>query len=1248
MAGPAAAAPEAEGRPATPVAAAPPVTDSTATGPAVPAPATDTGPVAGPAAGPVWGLQENGDFLVRLAGTDWRLTAAEIAQAELNLRDKPQPMPGLEFRTARFDSRQRKLSVTAGLAVPHLADGELTLEVDRQLRPRLRGTLSRAFDLPALGRTTLTVGLDENFALTGTVEVPAANLAPRGIRGLTVEGSGSISLAGRMLSGQGTVNITYADLGSGTVNFGFDQEGGFTGSGSVTITPPFLSQVRADVAADPAGNISAHVELPLSGQSSPVPNLTLTGGMLALDYRNGTPGLALSDFGARYAGFGSITLASLALDAGLKPSGSGSFDAQIPMLTTTAGTVTVRNGRVSGQITLGKDNFPEGLPVRSGQITARLGEDGGLGFSGNVRADFGPAGTADVAAAYGPEGFAIAGAADLTIPGLNPIHLTASYRDGDLEGSVRVPVDSGLLPGLSGDVEVRYGQGRWSGETVLSYSADNGKLSGTVTVTVAQNEAGGIELGGTGQVTAQLMPGLQGTLTATILAQGGVDVSGEIVVTDPYQLFPEQRLDKELFSYAQNIPLWAILVAVIRVRAGVRAGIGPGVFRDIKVTGSYTLGSEESDPSFTISGEMYIPAFVEGYVAFGAGLGLDVVLGSLTGGIEGVATAGLYGAISVVPELSYAGGDWSIDGTATLAAGARLKLGLNAWAEVEALWITVWEQTWNLAEIVMPVGPDLALQAHMHYTFGQPQAPELEFKTSDIDSERLISDAMPKDGPPASGAREALENKAEWKGKLKEQREAAVPPAQAAQAGAAPEVPAPPAKPPKPAPPGAGAQATGEGANADPGATPTVQNEGARSEAVDQAAAPDTSAAGTVPESALPNTDQPRFPNGITLDMLNEPPVPEVRTAAQQKDDLDAAMKILDMAEAQATDSDVLDNYFPRIKDRFRLTSLGYEGDFDKGFEVVAKINPEGHDRPDLPLSGTGLPGNLTHQTRFLPPNTEILGGDEVGVRFTAKPLGPDHPAGSGPTGQAKLMGSLPTGQKYSADANANYVRGHLLNDWLGGPGEPSNLFPITAHANSIHLNSIEADVKKWVNEKRFWVAYEVRIKEDSKSIDATVEDNFVNATITATAHVLNMKLGPVPAYTRSVTIQSVFEKPAEAKTVAETANSSALDQLQARPEDLALTINATTRAGEAPSLDAAIRADLARVSIPGRTRGYISGLLLAANGMGQARVEVMWEAYDLDRAQPGRSFDDKTADWKAALTWVRNNWSVLRALLPA
>jgi len=1208
---------------------------------AAPAAATDTGVPASQ-----FGMMPNGDFVAKLGPLGFRIPAADLLANGVDFSDKPQPIPGLRVRKVSY--KNEKVSIKAGLAIPNVADGVFDIKVAADGKATFEGEIERTIVVPALGNPHLTASLAEDGTISGTATVTGVDLLPKSLKAAKVSGSGSITVTNGKITGNGMIDMAYASLGAATVNFQFGEGGIFTADGTVRITPPFLNEITGKLAVDDNRNLSATVTADVAAQTSPLPALKLMAGTITVSYLNGQPGAEFTNFGAEYKGLGSVNVATATLDRANKLAGNGTFDLTVPMLEKASGTVAFRNGAVSGALTITADKFPKGLPVKKGTITATLSEQGKIAFAGNVGVDFGPAGTGQIEGSYSEAGALTLGAdADLKVPGLQPVHLVLAYREGQIEGEIGVPVNPEFLPGLSGNVIVRYKEGLWSGETTLAYSADNGKLSGTVTVTVAQTEQGALQLGGSGSVTAQIMPKLSGTLTATILPEGGVDVSGAIVVTEPLELFPEKRMDKELFKYSQNIPLWAILVAIIRVRAGVRAGIGPGVFRNIKVEGSYTIGAGEADPSFTISGEMFIPAFVEGYVAFGAGLGLDVVLGSLTGGIEGVATAGLYGAISVVPELSYADGDWGIEGTATLAAGARLKLGLNAWAEIEALWVTVWDQEWKLAEYVMPIGPDLALQAHMAYKFGQPTPPEIELKTSDIDTESLISQAMPKDGPAGSGAREALENKAEWKGALKEQRKAAVPPETAAQAKKGETPPAPPPKPgKKPGPPAGGAKAKGEGSNKDPGAAASPGNEPARSAAVDAAAKPDTSVTGSVPESAIPNAKTPRYPGPITLAMLDEPPAPMPRTKAQEQEDVDAARKAVDLASSIASDSDALDNYFPRIKARFGLQSLGYEGNFQTGFEVVGQINPGFKINEVEPLTGTGIPGDLQagHITNVKMSGAK-LGGYQVGVKMTAMPLGPDHPAGSGPSGQEELMDLLPTDPSIYGGADERFIRGHLLNDNLGGPGTENNLFPITAHANAVHHAVIEKSVKEWVNVKRYWVSYSIEIVGANTLSPTVTGKKYINSTILAKASVLNTKLKPVSGLTQEVTIQSNYQNPATSSITA-SVDQAKLDDHEARDIDKKVAIQGTDRVTFPSDIEEAIAKSYAR----GNSREKIKNLLMQYSGFGPSRADLILAIYvaicrrtdktvtNIDLDGSGAKRDPNAAE-KASLTYVRNAW---------
>jgi hypothetical protein len=1204
-----------------------------------------------------FGFLENGDFRVRIGDAGFLIRAADLAERGVSLEERPQPIPGLKFKRVRLVASERKVVLNTELAVPNVANGAFDISVNSEGTPRLRGTISRRMAIPALGNPELSLSMSEAGALSATATVQGADLLPRSLRRMQATGSGTVTLANGQVTGSGSIEITYAGLGAATVNFRFGEDSAFSADGSIRVTPPFMNEMRGTLAVDENRNLKAEVTGELMSQSSPIPALRLKAGTFTLGYMNGQPSFSFAQFGAEYNGLGDVTIESATLNNQARVEGSGAFALKVPMLEEASGTVRLRDGRVSGTLTVTADKFPEGLPVTRGTITATLTENGAVGFAGSVGVNFGPAGTGQLEAYYSPEGvLAIGAQADLTVPGLQPVHVSLNYTEGQIEGEVAAPINSELIPGLSGNVTVQYREGLWSGETTLTYSADDGKLSGTITVTVAQTPEGALQLGGSGSVTAQIAPRLQGTLTATILPEGGVDVSGAIEVTEPLELFPEERVDRELFRYSQNIPLWAILVAVIRIRAGVRAGIGPGVFRNIRVEGSYTIGADEADPSFTISGELFIPAFVEGYVAFGAGLGLDVVLGSLTGGIEAVGTAGLYGAISVVPQLTYADGDWGIEGTATMAAGARLKLGLNAWAEVEALWVTVWENEWELAQHVMPVGPDLGLQAHMSYKFGQPAPPEIEMTSSEIDTESLIQSAMPEDGPAPSGAREALQNRAEWRGQLQEQRQAAVPPETAAQAN---QTETPPPAPPRPGnppgPPAGGATATGPGANQDPGAAPTPGNEPARSEAADEAARPDTSVQGSVPENQVLNADTPRYPNPITLPMLDEPPAPMPRTRAQEQEDIDAASKMVDLASAVSNDSDTLDNFFPRIKARFGLAELGYDGDFETGFDVVGKINPEFKLKKLEALKGTGIDNDLAKgPITKITPYVSQLGGDEVGIKMVAMPLGPDHPMGSEPSGQETLMAQMPTDPNVYGPADSRYVKGHLLNHNIGGPGIPSNLFPITAHANSLHHAKVEKKIKNWVNKERYWVSYTVEIVADNQLKPIAKNLKYINSTIETTVSVLGTDLKPVSGLTEAFSISSTFEKDALAVVDPnQQIDQDALDQHTARDIDLShsnVQIPPDTSAVSVLTLPSHIENAIAASRARDNSRDSVKEALMAYPNFGEVRAELILRVYASvhrrqDKTITAVDFDgsgnqrDPSSSEKANLTFIFNSW---------
>lgn len=141
--------------------------------------------------------------------------------------------------------------------------------------------------------------------------------------------------------------------------------------------------------------------------------------------------------------------------------------------------------------------------------------------------------------------------------------------------------------------------------------------------------------------------------------------------------------------------------------------------------------------------------------------------------------------------------------------------------------------------------------------------------------------------------------------------------------------------------------------------------------------------------------------------------------------------------------------------------------------------------------------------TRYQP-RTGSLGGDTVGLGMSIDWLNdawrrahPGSPPRSG--AQRTLMSKLETDPGESSPDK--YIRGHLLNEHIGGVGDATNLFPITGNANSRHLHSTESRVKRWVDVPTNWVFYEVTVDGISSRLNSSdVTQNYVNATFNCRA----------------------------------------------------------------------------------------------------------------------------------------------------
>ncbi len=106
--------------------------------------------------------------------------------------------------------------------------------------------------------------------------------------------------------------------------------------------------------------------------------------------------------------------------------------------------------------------------------------------------------------------------------------------------------------------------------------------------------------------------------------------------------------------------------------------------------------------------------------------------------------------------------------------------------------------------------------------------------------------------------------------------------------------------------------------------------------------------------------------------------------------------------------------------------------------------------------SPTGFVGNQ-------PKDGECTDVEELGRRRVIRPVGPGEEGGENGLSQA-LVDML---EAHGMDADSDWVKGHLENDNLGGPGTSANLTPLTRKANGSYLGKVEAPVKKAIERLR-------------------------------------------------------------------------------------------------------------------------------------------------------------------------------------
>jgi hypothetical protein len=253
---------------------------------------------------------------------------------------------------------------------------------------------------------------------------------------------------------------------------------------------------------------------------------------------------------------------------------------------------------------------------------------------------------------------------------------------------------------------------------------------------------------------------------------------------------------------------------------------------------------------------------------------------------------------------------------------------------------------------------------------------------------------------------------------------------------------------------------------------------------------------------------------------------------------IEAAQQEVERVMQQSDDTNDISAQFERIRNDYSLERINFTGMGTSNASVDIKINPERKifiRRDTAVMVGDGAcivggdaAGQVIHTAVDWRTTSVNIGGVNaaLGTHMSAFPLANDHPAGQDANQDSDLdavMRILPTARD-STVKNENYIKGHLLNDNLGGPANRMNLFPITNSANNNHLTWAEQYVKQDIR-NGYVGKYEVNITNIQQPCPDTgipttpgapTYKKSINSSISCAYQRLNARLEPVGSEVRT------------------------------------------------------------------------------------------------------------------------------------
>ncbi len=562
--------------------------------------------------------------------------------------------------------------------------------------------------------------------------------------------------------GLSPIKITQAEL----------TDRGFVARGQIISTLPLLKDLQLDLSID--GN-DIYVSKVLGAADFKFPGpIAVTGA--SVEIFAGTPGLGVRGdvfFEIDRVGKGKLT-GKGSTGRGIEIGGEFDFDTQL--FNPAKVHVQYADGKFSGGGEIGiQAGKVKG--IKSAHITAHF-DDELITATGAVKPDLPGIEQGDMTMSYGKEtGLVIGGTLQLKkdLPGISSGSVSAQVtkKPGEERYIVKASgTATPKIPGISSQLTVSYDDGTFDASVTAGY--EKGRLKGSLTAGATNRPvddkgkpAGGaagekadkIVFYGGGSLSLKLAPWLQATAGVMFKPNGEIQISGEIGLPEALNIFPEKKLDKNIFKIGIDIPIVGVSVAGQRIGIfanitgglDLSAGIGPGQLQALKLKVDYNPDHEDQTH---VQGDakLHVPAHAGLRMFVRGGLGVGIPIVSAQAGIEVGGQLGLEGALDTGVHV-----DWSpakglaLDANAEVYVEPKLKFDVTGFVLVEAdlllTTIELYNKRWQLAGFEYGSGLCFGVSFPVHYEEGKElnlSLDNVKFQVPDIRPKEMLSDLIKK------------------------------------------------------------------------------------------------------------------------------------------------------------------------------------------------------------------------------------------------------------------------------------------------------------------------------------------------------------------------------------------------------------------------------------------------------------------------------------------------------------------------